>query len=249
MTALHDIWKLGPSHLAMADDEVHVWRLSLEQPDAVLRAFFETLTADERQKGQRFRSEKDRKHFIAGHGGLRAILSRYLNLAPQQLCFSYNRYGKPTLTDETGGESLRFNLSHAAGVALYALTSRREIGVDVEFIREDFAGMDIAERFFSPQEVEVLRALPAESRVSAFFNCWTRKEAYIKALGEGLSHPLDTFTVSLAPGEPAALLATEANPTGTQGWTLKELLLGDGYVAAAAVEGCECRFSYWLWNG
>ncbi len=248
MTAPPDIWKLGPSRLVMGDDEVHVWRIPLEQPDAVRRALFETLADDERQKAERFRFEKDRKHFVAGRGGLRAILSRYLDLEPEQLRFSYNHYGKPALVAERGGEGLSFNLSHAAGVALCALTSGRAIGVDVEFIREDFAVFDIAERFFSPKEVEALRALPPDAHAPAFFNCWTRKEAYIKALGEGLSHPLDTFTVSLAPGEPAALLATENEPAAAQEWTLKEVPLKDGYVAAVAVEGRGYRFSYWLWH-
>lgn len=249
MNATPDIWKLGPSRVLIGDDEVHIWRIPLEQPDAVRRAFFETLADDERRKAERFRFEKDRRHFVAGRGGLRAILSRYLDLEPEQLRFSYNRYGKPTLVAETGGRDLSFNLSHAAGVALCALTRGREVGVDVEFIREDFAGLDIAERFFSLKEVEALRALPPDVRAPAFFNCWTRKEAYIKALGEGLSHPLDTFTVSLAPGEPAALLATENNPTVAHEWTLREVSLEDGYVAAVAVKGRGYRFSYWLWHG
>lgn len=248
MSRPHDIWKRGPQRLRVEDDEVHVWRISLEQPDAVRRAFFETLTADERQRAERFRFEKDRRHFVAAHGGLRSVLGRYVEREPGRLRFHQNPYGKPALTDETGGASLRFNLSHAADVALCAVTSGREIGVDVEFIREDFAGLDIAERFFSPKEVETLRALPAEARPHAFFNCWTRKEAYIKALGEGLSHPLHTFTVSLAPDEPAALLYDEGEPAAAQRWTLKELPLEEGYVAAAAIEGRGWRFSYWLWS-
>ena len=248
MDVPQNIWKPCPSRLSLDDDEVHIWRISLEQPDDVRSAFFDTLTADERQKAERFRFEKDRRHFINSRGALRSILGRYLGIQPEYLRFSYNSYGKPALVDGTGVETLRFNVSHAAGLALYALTSKREIGIDVEFSREDFASMEIAERFFSPAEVEALRALSPDARTPAFFNCWTRKEAYIKALGKGLSHPLHSFTVSLAAEEPVALLITENDPGEASEWTLKELPVGDGYVAAVAVRGKECRFSYWIWD-
>jgi len=159
-----------------------------------------SLVPDERQRAERFRFERDRRRFIVAHGVLRDILGRYLKCSPAQVSFSYNQYGKPALAQESEAIGLRFNMSHSHEVALYALTRAREVGVDVELLREDFASLEIAERFFSRSEVALLNSLAPELRTDGFFNCWTRKEAYIKALGEGLSHPLDRFAVSLAPG-------------------------------------------------
>jgi 4'-phosphopantetheinyl transferase len=132
-------------------------------------------------------------------------------------------------------------------LALYALTRGRALGVDVEYVRDDLAGQEIAERFFSRQEVRALSALPADARTRAFFNCWTRKEAYIKARGEGLSLPLDQFDVSLTPGEPAALLGTRPDPQEAARWLLRELAPARGYVAALAVEGRGWRLRQWRW--
>lgn len=170
------------------------------------------LSADERERAARFHFLKDREHFIAARGLLRLLLSRYLDLPPQQLSFSYSPYGKPALAGERDCTSLRFNVSHSHGVALYAFTLEREVGVDVEYIRQDVVGESIAEHFFSAQEVTSLRALPAGVQPQAFFNCWTRKEAFIKARGEGLSFPLDQFDVSLVPGEATALISTRNDP-------------------------------------
>jgi 4'-phosphopantetheinyl transferase len=215
---------------------LHVWRVSLDQREAALQRFSESLSADERLRAERFHFPRGRDHFVAARGALRDILSRYVGLAPGLLRFSYERYGKPVLSRETGGELLRFNLSHSHGLALCAVTRGREVGVDLEHVREDFAGPEIAERFFSPREVSALRALPPGARTSAFFDCWTRKEAYIKARGEGLSHPLRGFTVSLTPGEPAALLCAD-DPLEAARWSLLELTLGADYRAAVAVTG------------
>jgi 4'-phosphopantetheinyl transferase len=143
---------------------------------------------------------------------------------------------------------LRFNVSHSQGVALYALTRGREVGVDIEFVREDFARFDIAERFFSTREVSALRALPTEQHTAAFFDCWTRKEAYIKARGEGLSHPLHSFAVSLAPGETAALLWTDTDPQEAARWSLVGLFPGESYRAALAVEGEMPTLRCWRWS-
>jgi 4'-phosphopantetheinyl transferase len=174
---------------------------------------------------------------------LRAILGGYLNQGPECLSFCYNSQGKPALD----GDAIRFNVSHSHGVALYAVTRGREVGIDIEHIRFDLAVAEIAERFFSRREVVMLRALPAEVQRQAFFLCWTRKEAYIKARGEGLSLPLDQFDVSLAPGEPAAVLGTQRDPSEASRWSLQELTPAPGYVAALAVEGHGWRLTCWQW--
>jgi 4'-phosphopantetheinyl transferase len=203
------------------------------------------LSADEHERAERFRFRKDREHFIAARGLLRILLGRYLDLPPRQLSFSYSPYGKPQLAGVSGGAALRFNVSHSHGIALYAVALGREIGVDVEYIRREVVGESIAEHFFSAREVASLRALPAEMQPQAFFNCWTRKEAFIKAIGEGLSFPLDEFDVSLVPDEPAALLNTRNGPLEAARWSLQALPVDEGYVAALAVEGHEWRLECW----
>lgn len=203
------------------------------------------LSADERERAERFHFRRDRDHFIAARGLLRLLLSRYLGLPPQQLSFSYSPYGKPSLAAERDRARLRFNVSHSQGIALYAFTLEREIGVDVEYIRQDVVGESVAEHFFSAQEVASLRSLPAEVQPQAFFNCWTRKEAFIKARGEGLSFPLDQFDVSLVPGEPAALISTRNDLLEASRWSLQTLPVEEGYVAALAVEGYNWRLECW----
>lgn len=134
-------------------------------------------------------------------------------------------------------------------MALYAITRGREVGIDLEFIRCDLEAEQIAERFFSHSEIATLRALPKHFQKCAFFLGWTRKEAYIKARGEGLSLPLDQFDVSLIPGEPAALLSTQPDSDDAFRWSLQELTLASGYVAALAVEGRGWSLSCWQWPG
>ena len=210
--------------------EVHVWRVELTQPEHVIQQFRNTLEQDELFRADRFHFEKDRRAFVVSRGFLREIISRYTNTRPEQLRFSYGPYGKPALDGR-----LRFNMSHSHNLALIALTEDRELGVDVEYIRADFATGDIARRFFSPVEVEVFNSLAAEHQVAAFFRCWTRKEAFIKATGKGLSQALDGFDVTLGPGEPAALLRVDEDDASR--WSLSDLNVRAGYAAALAVEG------------
>lgn len=203
----------------------------------------ESLDTGERERAARFHFEHDRNRFIVAHGALRIILSRYLNVTPVRLRFGFNAYGKPSLDDEAGASKIRFNMSHSGGLALYAVAFEREIGVDVEYMRADLAGKEIAERFFSRRETEALNTLAPEVLTEAFFNCWTRKEAYIKARGEGLSHPLHAFSVSLVPGEPAALLSVEGDAQELARWTLVELMPNPDYKAALACEGRDWRLA------
>ena len=151
------------------------------------------------------------------------------------------------MVSESDADAIRFNLSHSHGKALYAVSRGREIGVDLEFIRGDLEAEQIAERFFSHSEIETLRALPLSLRKHAFFLCWTRKEAYIKARGEGLSLPLDQFDVSLIPGEPAALLSTQSDSDEALRWSLRNLTPASGYAAALATEGRDWTLSCWQW--
>jgi 4'-phosphopantetheinyl transferase len=220
----------------------------LDRAEPVVRRLLKTLAPDERSRAERFYFQVDRDHFIVARGILRAILSRYLETEPEQLRFYYASHGKPELAKEFDRHGVRFNISHSQGLALFAITRDREVGVDLEAIRPGIAGEKIAERFFSPREVRVLRAPPGDLQDEAFFNCWTRKEAYIKAKGEGLSMPLDTFDVSLVPGEPAALLNTKADPQEASRWSLRELFPAPGFAAAVAVEGKDWQLRCWEWS-
>jgi 4'-phosphopantetheinyl transferase len=248
LTSQHEWSAQTDSHVLLAPDEVHIWRACLKPDAAAVQASFDTLTPAERQRADKFYFARDRERFIVGRGVLRRILSRYLNILPNQIRFSYNQFGKPALSAEADASQLRFNMSHSHELALYALARGREIGVDIEYARDDFASLEIAERFFAPKEIAMLRAVPASDLTASFFNCWTRKEAFIKALGEGLSHPLDRFSVSLKPGEPASLLSVEESPQEAARWSLVELFPGEGYAAALALEGEMPALRCWQWK-
>jgi 4'-phosphopantetheinyl transferase len=212
--------------------EVHVWRGSLERPAPIVAQLRELLSADERRRAARFRFDRDRSRYIVGRGQLRVLLGRYLGLGPGEVRFGYGRFEKPHLAHPGPA----FNLSHSGSIVMYALRDEGEIGIDVELDDADFAKERIAERFFSPAEVRALRSLPEHQQAHAFLTCWTRKEAFIKARGDGLSLALDSFDVSLTPGAPAELLRTAWSIDEPRRWRLEDL--SDpiaGYIAAVAL--------------
>jgi 4'-phosphopantetheinyl transferase len=232
----------------LSKNDVHVWCASLDVAKLHIESLQKTLSADELRRAECFYFRKDYEHFIVARGLLRFILSRYLDIEPSQLRFRYNPYGKPALANTAYEDALCFNLSHSHGLAIYAVTRGREIGIDLERIQPDLPYEEIAEQFFSLEENRVLRALPAKMKREAFFSCWTRKEAYLKAKGDGLSFPLDQFDVSLTPGEPAMLLNTRGAPQEASRWSLHELTPTYGYIAALAIEGYGWRIAYWKWS-
>jgi len=232
-------WSEPPEALSLATGEVHVWRLALDQPDNVLAEFRSTLEPHELERASRFHFEKHGRHFVVGRGGLRYVLAHYLDVKPEEFRFSYGAYGKPALV----GEGLRFNVSHSHGMALFAVSADREIGVDVECIRADFATEEIAQRFFSRVEVAALNRLEKQEQIAAFFRCWTRKEAYIKAIGRGMSEPLDAFDVTLAPDETAALLRAEGQDVSH--WTMFDIDVGDNYAGALLAEAPVSQIRLW----
>jgi 4'-phosphopantetheinyl transferase len=240
-------WEPAPQRPQLHCDEVHVWRATLSRATVEVEALKGLLSEDELRRAERFHFPHDRTSFVVARGTLREILSLYAGLPPELLRLGYNAFGKPELVGAPGETRVRFNLSHSGGLALYAVAAGREVGVDIEAVRESVPCEELAERFFSRREAAALLALPAGDRRRAFFECWTRKEAYIKARGEGLSLPLDSFDVSLAPGESAALLATRDDRPGAARWSMRELRAGTGYAAAVAVEGGGWRLRSWHW--
>ena len=238
------VWSLPPDSLDLEPTHVDVWRIFLDIPTATVKLLESFLSEDESQHATRFHFPADRVRYIAVHGCLRDIIARYLHLEPDQLTFSANRYGKPALRDH----KLKFNLSHSGDFALVAVTQGCKVGVDVERIRPDMEHESIASRFFSQNEVAELMALPSNLRVVGFFNCWTRKEAYIKAQGLGLSLPLDSFDVSLTPDEPATLRATQTDSEEAARWKIIALEVASGYSAAVSVLGKDLDLRLWDWN-
>lgn len=242
-------WSLAPDRLALTANEVHLWRVSLDQPGATVTRFRQDLSPGELARAGRFHFETDRRRFIVARGCLRAILARYLEISPAIIQFTYDDYGKPGLASAPlPAAPLKFNLAHSDDLAVYALTLIGEVGVDLERIRPGFDGDEVARRLFSPSEVARLDQFSGAARQQAFFRCWTRKEAFIKAKGLGLSIALDQFDVAIAADEPAALLRTRWDESEAARWLLQEIEVGPGYAAAVAIAAENCKLSHWCWG-
>lgn len=221
----------------LGDQEVHVWTADLADAAAHESRWQPLLSAEERGRAARFRFDGDRRRFTAARGLLRMLLGAYLKAAPATLSFRYSEKGKPALDGPHSETGLAFNVSHSGAVALFGVTRGREIGVDVEQMSRESDLEAIARRFFSVHEQAQLAAVAPEQRREAFFRCWSRKEAYIKARGEGLSLPLSQFDVSIGLGDGNALLATRPDPEEAQRWFLRDVPVEAGYAAAVAAFG------------
>jgi 4'-phosphopantetheinyl transferase len=230
-----------PSSVKLARDEVHSWCASLDVPPETSARLYATLTPDERTRSARFHFKRDQQRFIVARGVLRDLLGRYLQTQPSQISFVYNAFGKPDLGPEFASR-LKFNLSHSAGLALIAITNASNVGVDLEYIQAQSEHADIAQCFFSAAEVDYLSALPGHLFAEAFFGCWTKKEAYLKACGEGLAIPLDSFSVPLTT-DPA-----QSPVDRCDGWSLYTLRPAPGYAGALAIEGTGWRLRQWHWK-
>lgn len=236
-------WRSPPPSLILQNDEVHVWRADLAVPS--LHEFRLLLSPDEQARANRFYFQKDRDRFETARGVLRLILSRYLSVPPQDLQFHYSPTGKPSLADPIE-PSLCFNLSHSEQLALYAV-AWRTVGIDIEQIRSECDYEGIAERFFSPSEQTALSQLGPDLKLQGFFNGWTRKEAFLKATGQGLTIPLDQLVVSLT-DEPAQILCTGWDLTEASRWSIANLEVEAGYAAAIAAAGQGWQIVKWQFD-
>ena len=231
-----------------ATNEVHLWRIHLARHKNRIQHYCRLLSPDEARRADRFYFEKHRMRFIEARAIMRQILSRYVGVPAQELKFSYGAQGKPELSGELEKSGIRFNLSHSDELALLAVTQSLAVGVDVQLVDAKVAGEEIAVRFFATGEVKRLLALPLAERAEGFFACWTRKEAYIKALGEGLSAPLDAFEVTFGPGVPASLLPVGADQSQVTCWSVYDIEMGERYRAALVVEGQGHRLRELYWE-
>jgi 4'-phosphopantetheinyl transferase len=226
--------------LVLPGGEIHIWSISLDPPGDRADRLWKLLAEDEQARANRFRFDRHRRQYAVGRGELRMLLSCYLGIRPELVRFTYGPRGKPFLAGPAVGGAaggLQFNLSNSDEMALVGFVQGVEIGVDIEFLKPMPDCEQIAERFFSLSEREVLRNLPREVKEEAFFNCWTRKEAYLKAVGEGLAAPLDSFDVTLAPGEPPRMLTLEGDAARAARWTFRHFRPADQYIGALAIEG------------
>jgi 4'-phosphopantetheinyl transferase len=229
--------------LALPEGEIHIWRANLDLGPEVLNRLMITLDTAEQSRAARFYFSRDRDYFIACRGILRELLGEYLGSSPASIEFFYGAHGKPAHRPEDSRSPIRFNISHSSGLAVLAFARSREIGIDLESIRPEFAGEEIAERYFSAQELVELRALPPALKPEGFFHCWTRKEAYVKALGLGLQVPLDSFSVSLTPSQPEILRSVDSYR-----WSLRSFEPAPNFVAAIVGEGRDWQPRFWNWS-
>ncbi len=225
--------------------EVHVWQGELDVSSESLERLAATLSPSEHDRANRFRAAEHRRRFVAGRGMQRDVLARYAGVAPERLTFATGPAGKPSLAPNP--RNVRFNASNAGGLAVVAVAAGLEVGIDIEPLRPIPDALDLARRFFSPAEIEALTATPVREHDAAFLVAWTRKEAYIKALGGGLGVGLDSFTVSIGAGQPARLLDDGLGPATGDRWSLMTLTCATGWTGALAVEGAVDSVRYFVW--
>jgi 4'-phosphopantetheinyl transferase len=247
------VWPCAPEEPTLEPEVSHIWLIWRGAAGAMAHTLRHTLSTDELARAERFHFQGDRDRFVATRGVVRDILGRYLKQEPSQLRFQYGPHGKPALALADGEPPIRFNVSHSDDVALCAVACGQEIGVDVEHLRSDFPGLQVARHFFSPREIAVLQGLPAEHQVASFITLWTLKEAYLKATGQGLGVELSRVDVSPALAAPEALLRLtpdrDDHRQSGAGWWLHTLPSVAGYAGALAVEGADCRLVCWQWAG
>ena len=226
----------------------HLWRASLEQPTATIHDLAEWLSEDELERAARFRHDRHRNRFIVGRAMLRDVLAHYGDCTAGQIAFTYLAHGKPVLAEGVNAPKLEFNLSHSGDVAICAVAKTIPLGVDVERIRSLRDMQGLADRFFSSTEAQQIRAARDEEQLANFFRCWTRKEAYVKATGQGIACRLDSFAVSVGPDDPARLVHIDQDAAAAANWSMVSIVPTDGYIGALATETPIAKTHCLIWN-
>ncbi len=234
------VWHNPTIFPLLSANSIHIWKTDLNQNEQVIAEYRQYLSQDEQARADRFLFDKHRNRYTVARGVLRKLLARYLNLRPNEIEFNYTQHGKPQIAYS----DLKFNVSHSHEVAVYVFNLHHEVGVDCEQLNHKHAEQDLAQRFFAKNEYQRLIQLPESQRHLAFFNLWTRKEAFIKAIGLGLSYPLNKFEVSFYPDEEPAILAIHDDPAAVSKWSVAAFKPTDDYVAAVVVEGAIGKIEY-----
>ncbi len=238
-------WTVTDSTPQLGPEEIHVWQAMLNLESTCRQRLEPILAPAERRRAARYRFDRDRNWYVARRGLLRTLLGRYLEVPAEEVELRELDHGKPVLAGALAESDVHFNLSHSSGVALYAFTRGAEVGIDVERIDPRRADPNVAGRFFAPGEIRALRALTDGDWIRGFFECWTRKEAFVKAVGQGLSYPLDAFEVSVTPGAPARLLSLRDTAEPAAQWSMTALEVTEDFCGAVVVKGPERAVRCW----
>jgi 4'-phosphopantetheinyl transferase len=240
------LWPKGPLEPRILSGQMHIWCASLHLPEPTVNHQFHILSSDEQYRAEQFRFDQDRRRFIVGRLFLRTVLSRYISTQPNELVFGYGEYGKPFLAlPSVSAHQLHFNLAHSSDLAVCAIASGVEPGIDLELIRRVPDIENIAKQFFSEREWQSLLALEGELQVQAFYRCWTCKEAFIKALGKDFSHPSGQFAVSVRSDEPVRLRWVAEQPDEANQWWFSMFIPVQRYIGAVAIRRKEIKVEYW----
>ena len=229
------------SFVSLKPNTVHIWSINFGVNDETFKTYYNLLSEDERTRANKFKFYKDKRCYVVTKGALRLLSGKYLNKDAKEIKFEYEKYGKPKFKHKS---NLNFNVSHSGDLAIIGFVLDHTIGVDIEKIKNDFDTFEIAANFFSKTEIASLRKIPKIEQHIAFYRCWTRKEAFIKGKGSGLSFPLDTFSVTLDSDLKAQLLETNWNETEKNDWSLQSFKPNSNYLAAVIVENKSCQFEF-----
>lgn len=236
------------SNIELKDNEIHIWIAPLYNAGNYSRICLPTLASDEFTKANRFYFQEDRERFVFCRGLLRIILGRYLSIPPAEVIIDYGINGKPYVNNTKVENLPEFNISHSRGLALLAFSRASQLGIDIEYNMDESIDINIAKHFFSERENSYLFSLPEQQRRKAFFDCWTRKEAFIKAIGDGLSYPLENFDVSLYPDKLIQELIIHSGEIVQTDWSLINLTIDSDYSAAMVTKSNPRKIKYYMWN-
>ncbi|KAA3617197.1 MAG: 4'-phosphopantetheinyl transferase superfamily protein [Calditrichaeota bacterium] len=236
-------WREANDQAYVLNNNVHIWLIRYDQSESILAESGIILSKEEKERASRFHFEIDHRRYSVTRSLLKKILGKILSKPALKIKFTFNKYGKPELVQQS--EKIFFNVSHSGNLGLIAISDIAQIGVDVEKYREEMITGDIAKRFFSDLEVTEFLSLNENEKLQGFFNCWTRKEAFIKAVGKGLSIPLNTFDVSLIPGSQTELRDVRYKNETADGWHLSDIKVDSGYAAAFIIKAKTFSVNYW----
>jgi len=240
-----DVWQQAPFDLKLSHDHIDVWRTRLNLPKNEIAKYHALLSTDEVKRANRYKVKHKRCEYIVTRGLLRTILGQTLGRDSKSFVFEYAKHDKPFLPIETSGTPVSFNVSHSHNQALIAVTLDRTIGIDIEYIRHDVEFKKLAKRFFSDQEYQQLDAYDETKLSAAFFACWTRKEAFVKALGDGIAFGLSEFSVSVDPEDDEIPLSTHLDQAQASKWILMNIKTDEDYIAALAVDKYNLKIRCW----